>query len=371
MGEGGPSGCNAFAAGLSAVQTPAAAACVLSAQSLACCAARGVHPSPAPHNGPRPIAPLQEQLVAERHEALHAFHHHLKHSGPRHTGHGGAGIIWLLILLHVAFIGYWGERPLRPLLARWPRCSSRPPTFCASYSQAVPTGGEGGDTRCTVVLLPRTGMHSAPAAGPASVGRVAQSPSGHAALRLCAALRVPRRAAWIWWRQRRQREASGRKQSVPQKVGQLVTWTLNLVAWHSGGLVTRPSFVPIQLPRPPWPAQPYPSGDPPLFPPPHPLAGELRVRLERHATAARPPAGCQGGPALRPSGAQLAPPVPRHTLPFATPPPPHTHTPLPPCMGRLLSRFPCTGPQPVTPRSNACATSLLSSVRGMCTLHPS
>lgn len=31
--------------------------------------------------------------------------------------------------------------------------------------------------------------------------------------------------AWIWWRQRRQREASGRKQSVPQKVNCVYDWS--------------------------------------------------------------------------------------------------------------------------------------------------
>lgn len=70
--------------------------------------------------------------MADQHEAVHAFHHHLNHGGARHPGHGGAGIIWLLILLHVAFIGYWGERPPRrrcPRAQHSPRV--QPPTACA------------------------------------------------------------------------------------------------------------------------------------------------------------------------------------------------------------------------------------------------
>lgn len=91
------------------------------------------------HDAELLLASAQEQRVADQHEAVHAFHHHLNHGGARHPGHGGAGIIWLLILLHVAFIGYWG---------------------------------------------------------------------------------------WIWWRQRKQREASGRKQqSVPQKVNCVYDWS--------------------------------------------------------------------------------------------------------------------------------------------------
>ncbi|KAL4438695.1 hypothetical protein ABPG77_006299 [Micractinium sp. CCAP 211/92] len=91
------------------------------------------------HDADLLLASAQEQLLAERHEKVHAFHNHLNRGVVRHPGHGGAGIIWLLILLHVAFLGYWG---------------------------------------------------------------------------------------WIWWRQRKQREASGRKQqSVPQKVNCVYDWS--------------------------------------------------------------------------------------------------------------------------------------------------
>lgn len=43
--------------------------------------------------------------VAEQHSVVHAFHHHIPRA-PRH-GSSATGIIWLLIVLHVAFIAYW------------------------------------------------------------------------------------------------------------------------------------------------------------------------------------------------------------------------------------------------------------------------
>jgi hypothetical protein len=48
---------------------------------------------------------LQDK-VAGQHSAVHAFHHHIPHAGV-HRGGSGAGIIWLLVVLHVAFVGYW------------------------------------------------------------------------------------------------------------------------------------------------------------------------------------------------------------------------------------------------------------------------
>ncbi|PSC73313.1 zinc finger SWIM domain-containing 7 [Micractinium conductrix] len=82
---------------------------------------------------------VQEQQRAEQHDTVNAFHAHLQHAHSGRRAGSAAGIIWLLILLHLAFIGYW---------------------------------------------------------------------------------------SWIWWRQRRQREAgSGRKPCAPQKVNCVYDWT--------------------------------------------------------------------------------------------------------------------------------------------------
>ncbi|KAI3431606.1 hypothetical protein D9Q98_004656 [Chlorella vulgaris] len=44
--------------------------------------------------------------MSEQHDAVHAFHHHIPHTAA-HGGSSGTGLIWLLIVLHVAFVGYW------------------------------------------------------------------------------------------------------------------------------------------------------------------------------------------------------------------------------------------------------------------------
>lgn len=46
-----------------------------------------------------------QDKVVEQHTAVHAFHHHIPHG--THRSSSGTGIIWLLIVLHVAFVGYW------------------------------------------------------------------------------------------------------------------------------------------------------------------------------------------------------------------------------------------------------------------------
>lgn len=61
---------------------------------------------PWPPSAPPPH--VQERIISDQESAVHAFHHHLKRTGPRGRGGHGAGIIWLLILLHFAFIAYWG-----------------------------------------------------------------------------------------------------------------------------------------------------------------------------------------------------------------------------------------------------------------------
>lgn len=71
---------------------------------------------PPPHRSlPAPTAAVQDQ-VAEQHSAVHAFHHHIPR-GDRRSGSSGTGIIWLLILLHLVFVGYWGE-PLLGCMGR-------------------------------------------------------------------------------------------------------------------------------------------------------------------------------------------------------------------------------------------------------------
>lgn len=49
-----------------------------------------------------------QDKMSEQHDAVHAFHHHIPHTAA-HGGSSGTGLIWLLIVLHVAFVGYWSE----------------------------------------------------------------------------------------------------------------------------------------------------------------------------------------------------------------------------------------------------------------------
>lgn len=55
---------------------------------------------------------MQEQQRAEQHDTVNAFHAHLQHAHSGRRAGSAAGIIWLLILLHLAFIGYWSESRL-------------------------------------------------------------------------------------------------------------------------------------------------------------------------------------------------------------------------------------------------------------------
>jgi hypothetical protein len=56
---------------------------------------------------------VPQDKVAEQHTAVHAFHHHIPH-GAHRRGSSATGIIWLLVVLHVAFVAYWGEPCLAP-----------------------------------------------------------------------------------------------------------------------------------------------------------------------------------------------------------------------------------------------------------------
>lgn len=128
---------------------------------------------------------LQDKVV-EQHTAVHAFHHHIPHG--THRSSSGTGIIWLLIVLHVAFVGYWGER--RAVAGARSIVSLR--------------------ASCRQVLHGSQGCKSATGVA-------------HPLLRPRPGPRLP--AAWFWWTSRtKQREEKKGKSSVPQKVTCLYDW---------------------------------------------------------------------------------------------------------------------------------------------------
>lgn len=51
-----------------------------------------------------------QQDLADRHEAVNAFHSHLHQlpHGGRHASSGAKGLIVCLIILHLLFVAYWG-----------------------------------------------------------------------------------------------------------------------------------------------------------------------------------------------------------------------------------------------------------------------
>jgi len=72
--------------------------------------------------------PAQDDMLHEQHTAVHAFHHHIPQ---REQGSSGTGIIWLLVLLHAFFLGYWGEPPPPPGVA-WQQQQAQAPAVCVA-----------------------------------------------------------------------------------------------------------------------------------------------------------------------------------------------------------------------------------------------
>jgi hypothetical protein len=137
-------------------------------------------------------------MLHEQHTAVHAFHHHIPH---REQGSSGTGIIWLLVLLHAFFLGYWGEPPPPPGVA-WQQQQAQAPAVCVAWLQCMLAFS--GHSRLILLAHPLAPISRTRAPVPSPL----------------------RRAAWIWWRQRLQREVAARKTSaLPQKVNCVYDWT--------------------------------------------------------------------------------------------------------------------------------------------------
>ncbi|GAB4814866.1 hypothetical protein N2152v2_001912 [Parachlorella kessleri] len=82
--------------------------------------------------------------VQSAHEHLHRHHMHIPAHGGRHGS--GAGLIWLLVFIHLAFVAYWGWIYYKQQRARASKKEGKrePERVNCVYEFAMPTINLGG-----------------------------------------------------------------------------------------------------------------------------------------------------------------------------------------------------------------------------------
>ena len=96
------------------------------------------------HEAVTGAAALGSADVQSAHEHLHRHHMHIPHHGGRHGS--GAGLIWLLVFIHLAFVGYWGWIYYKQQRARASKKEGKrePERVNCVYEFAMPTINLGG-----------------------------------------------------------------------------------------------------------------------------------------------------------------------------------------------------------------------------------